>query len=339
VSGLLAATLLLWAAFREVRFAEVRALLGGRVEILLLVVVPFAVANWIDAKGWQRLLRQLGSTVRFRDVYATQLAGEAAILSLPMGFAVSEPMRAMLLGRRANVAIDMGVASTLARKAFLILAEGLVVGLAFVLGLETFQKVSHVVIGSAGLEWLALGASIFLCTAGLGMAVTLGRGAVATRALEFLRRFTPRRLAGVFERKGHKFTATDRALERFFSTDPRRLGPALAWYVAVWLFEALEVFVVLRVLGAPVTFVEALSMEAALAFLRSLVVFLPAGLGLQDLGYVLFLRALGVPDALIVGAAFSVVKRCKEGLWVAIGYSCLLASRRPATPVVSEALA
>jgi uncharacterized membrane protein YbhN (UPF0104 family) len=49
----------------------------------------------------------------------------------------------------------------------------------------------------------------------------------------------------------------------------------------------------------------------------------PAGLGVQDVSYLAFLRALGVPDALNVAAAFLLLKRAKECFWAAVGYAIL----------------
>lgn len=337
-AGLLVACLALWATFRHVDGERLRAVLDRGFSIALLIVVPFGLINLVDAKGWQFVLSRLGARVRLGDVYVTQLAGEAAILSLPLGFAVSEPLRPFLLGRRARVSIDTAVASTLARKTFLILAEGLVVALACLLGAATFHKVSEHLLGVSGLEWLTLFVAVLLCGIGFGMALLLRRGTLATRVLGALRGFRLGRLVHYVDRRGTAFTATDAALARFFSSNPWQLLPGLGWYALVWLLEAVEAYVVLQVLGADVTFVEALSAEAALAFLRSVVVFLPAGLGVQDLGYVLFLQALGVPDALVLGAAFSIVKRSKEALWIAVGYGCLFLSKQaPARTVVEVA--
>jgi glycosyltransferase 2 family protein len=339
LSGLAIAVLLLWSLFREVRFDAVFELLDDRLAVVLLLLVPCALVNLVDAKGWQWLLQRFGATVRLRDVFATHLAGEAAIMSLPMGFAVSEPLRPFLLGRRAGVAVGTAVASTLARKVFLIFAEGLVVALAFFLGLQTFRRVSEATLGTGGLEWLTAGAALLLCSMGWVMGVSFGQGVVATKVLGLLRRIPPGRLAKLFERRGEAFTATDRALQRFFATPPRYLLPVLGCYLGVWLLESCEAYVVLRVLGARISFVEALSMEAALSFLRSVVVVLPAGLGVQDLGYVVFLRALGVQEPLVVGAAFSVIKRCKEGLWIGIGYACWFVTRQKPVPIAEETLA
>jgi uncharacterized membrane protein YbhN (UPF0104 family) len=55
--------------------------------------------------------------------------------------------------------------------------------------------------------------------------------------------------------------------------------------------------------------------------------FVPAGLGVQDLGYFAFFSALGVPDAMGVGAAFVLLKRTKELFWVCVGYTLLFGLR------------
>jgi hypothetical protein len=85
--------------------------------------------------------------------------------------------------------------------------------------------------------------------------------------------------------------------------------------------------VILRVLGAPLGFRDVIAFEAGLALVRHLVFFLPAGLGVQDLGYVAFLGALGLPRAALFAAAFVVLKRVKEAVWVAIGYLLFFALR------------
>jgi len=67
-----------------------------------------------------------------------------------------------------------------------------------------------------------------------------------------------------------------------------------------------------------------------LSFLKNVLFVLPAGIGVQDVGYVSCLSALGVPDALTIGAAFSALKRGKELFWAAVGYALLTADLRPA---------
>jgi uncharacterized membrane protein YbhN (UPF0104 family) len=79
--------------------------------------------------------------------------------------------------------------------------------------------------------------------------------------------------------------------------------------------------------------------EATLILVRAMAVPVPAGLGVQDAGYVLCLRALAVPDATTVGAAFVLLKRGKDLFWILLGFLLLGVGRRPgdvSAPVVAE---
>ena len=62
----------------------------------------------------------------------------------------------------------------------------------------------------------------------------------------------------------------------------------------------------------------------------------PAGLGVQDAAYVLCLRALGVPDATTLGAAFVVIKRGKDLFWIVVGFLLLGLGRREGEPALSS---
>ena len=67
-----------------------------------------------------------------------------------------------------------------------------------------------------------------------------------------------------------------------------------------------------------------------MVFARNAAFFVPAGLGIQDAGYLAFLSAFGAAAPL--AAAFIVVKRTKELIWIAIGYVALLALERRQPP-------
>ena len=68
-------------------------------------------------------------------------------------------------------------------------------------------------------------------------------------------------------------------------------------------------------------FTTALVVETAIIVVRSVAVPVPAGLGVQDVGYVLCLRALGVPDATTVATAFVLLKRGKDLFWILVGFA------------------
>ena len=57
----------------------------------------------------------------------------------------------------------------------------------------------------------------------------------------------------------------------------KRAGAAAAWrMLGLWVFEGLESYVILRLLGAPLGVIEVLSFDAALSVVRSTAMFAPA---------------------------------------------------------------
>jgi hypothetical protein len=72
------------------------------------------------------------------------------------------------------------------------------------------------------------------------------------------------------------------------------------------------------------SFATVLAFEPVVSFARSAAFFIPAGLGVQDAGYMAFLRNAAVPDAVNRAAAFVLLKRFKELVWIAVGWTLLL---------------
>jgi uncharacterized membrane protein YbhN (UPF0104 family) len=103
------------------------------------------------------------------------------------------------------------------------------------------------------------------------------------------------------------------------------------------LIESIETFFILGCLHSGLSFAAVLSFESFLSLARAVVFVLPAGLGVQDIGYVAFLDAVGVPGAASVGAAFVVAKRAKEAFWIAMGWSWLCLSRGRPSVIASAA--
>jgi hypothetical protein len=132
-----------------------------------------------------------------------------------------------------------------------------------------------------------------------------------------------------FEERRDRFLAVDAHCGRL-AAGGRRLAAATAWFYLGWLVESVETFVLLSLLGARVDFSAVLAIEASVALIRSLTAFAPAGLGFQDASYLGFFHAFALADWANVGAAFMVLKRGKEALWVLVGYLLLIGERAPA---------
>lgn len=96
---------------------------------------------------------------------------------------------------------------------------------------------------------------------------------------------------------------------------------AVVWNVASalagWLLDAGETFILLRILGAPVTAGEAIAVESAVSLVRAAAFAVPGGMGFQDLGYHELLRGVaGEP----VAAAFVLLKRARDVFWIGAGF-------------------
>jgi uncharacterized protein (TIRG00374 family) len=117
----------------------------------------------------------------------------------------------------------------------------------------------------------------------------------------------------------------------FFEAERRALALPMLLYSAGWLVRGVETWIFLRVLGVDVSFVTALVVEVAIIVVRSAAVPVPAGLGVQDVAYVLCFRALGVPDATTVATAFVVLKRGKDLFWILVGFALMALGEREAS--------
>lgn len=298
-----------------------------------LVLLPQLASLAIESLGWQRAFRLIGCRPAFTSLWRVRLATEALSQSLPAGALICESVKPLLLGRRCGLSVEASVAGMAARKYLLALSQAVYVGVLTLLGFDAVQRVSRSVIGIDGLAWVGLAAGVSLLCVALVMRQVFGRGRAAERVLALVKRlpFEGARRFGADAAAG--FQRTDRAMERFFGSKPRELvGPALL-FLGGWLLESLETWLILRVLGVELGFVEIASFEVLLSFLRNVLFVLPAGLGVQDLGYVTFVAALGVPDAANVGAAFVVLKRAKELFWIGAGYTLLGFELKPAKAV------
>jgi uncharacterized protein (TIRG00374 family) len=204
-----------------------------------------------------------------------------------------------------------------------VLAHGLFLALATLLTWPALDRASRAAIGRGGLPWLLLGAALALTVVALAGALATARGRVADRLHRRLDRWGGRWLGSWLERNAVRFAHADAGLASFFTREEAGLVPPLLLYLLAWLFRALETLLFLFLLGVQVSLAEAMVIESALILVRAMAVPVPGGLGVQDVGYVLLFRALALPDATTVGAAFVVMKRGKDVFWVTVGFLVL----------------
>jgi len=315
-----------------VRTADVRGALpviAAAGPVLALGLVPFLGQIALDALAWRTLLAGLGHRVAWYRLITIRLATEAVLQTMPGGSLIGESLKPYLLRRVAAVPLGHTVASVGLKRGLLALAEAGYLGIALAAAHALYTRCSPAIVGTEGLAWYIAAAIAALAIVAIALLVTLLSAAIADRARRALARLPSRRLRAGLEARRAGFAATDTALVAL-GRRPARLAIAWALLLAAWLIETAETFLLCRLVGADLDLVHVLAMEAAVVFARNVAFFVPAGLGVQDAGYLAFLAAYGVASPL--AAAFVVVKRTKELIWIASGYLLLLAGQRRHRP-------
>jgi uncharacterized membrane protein YbhN (UPF0104 family) len=333
--GVFVAVGLLGLTFKDLDIAAVSHVLArlGPAS-MLAVLVPMGAALTLESLGWAWAFRRAGHDVPLWGMWRVRVTSEALALTLPAGMLFCESTKPFLLARHCGLRTEVSLAGMATRKYLLLVSQSVYIACFALLGAPFLEQASVHIIGRSGLSWLLIACGgIVLGAATLG-GVSLRDGRIAERVRRVLGRLPLKGLRRRLERGQHRFFDTDGELRRFFPGSLLAASRPAPLFLVGWLLEAVETFLILRLLGVELPFEAVAAFEVALSLLRHLTFVLPGGLGVQDLGYVACLRALGASDPLTLGAAFVLIKRAKELTWALVGYSFFAADlRATATPL------
>jgi uncharacterized protein (TIRG00374 family) len=294
--------------------------LGWRLPLLLLP--NFAVAV-LETIGWRHSLARLGPVPRFRSLLRVRLVTEAVMLGLPSGAVISESLQPYLLKRRCGMPFESAVVAGVGRKSFVVVSHGIVMAVSTILAWPLLTRISKATIGRGGLPWVLTVSALFMVGA-FGFGIVAGaNGRLAERFRRGLDRVFGRWMGGWLARHAGRFQRADEHMSRFFRREPWGLVVSMLFYCAGWIVRGLETLAFLRLLDVSIPYNVAILLESTLVLVRSVAVPVPAGLGVQDVGYVLSLRAIGIPDATTVSAAFVLMKRGRDVFWIIVGFLLL----------------
>lgn len=280
--------------------------LGARSPLVLL---PFVVIAWMDARGWRCTLPGGGAYVPMRAVYMARLAGEA-VNSLTPTAALGEPVKAYLL-RPWGVTGSDGLASIVIAKTALTVAQSFFV----VLGIAAlFDRLDRGLVGG-------LIVALFLAACAgfaVGM-VWLQQQGPATTVFGWLRRVVPR--ARFLARLEPRVAEIDARLVDFYRIERSGFVRAAAWNMGGWLLGVVEVQVMMALIQEPISFLDALIIEALAQPIRALSIVIPGGIGTQEVGGVALCTFLGMPEPIAV--TLWLLKRGRELVFDGVGLAYL----------------
>jgi len=261
--------------------------------------------------------------VSFAALFRIRWAGEAVNGVLPSAYVGGEAVKVFLL-QRLGVPARVGASSAVLSKTAQSVAQLHCLLLAAVAFLELNQN-------HPGLR--------------AGMSVVLGVGVLLLLALCWIQKrglfASLIGLAGAFrlnlafhEKRRGKLLELDRAITGFYREHRPRFYASIGFYLGGWLLDTLEIYVVSRLLAMPISWPQALAVEAFTGVAKALGMWVPGSLGIQDSGILMLGRLAGLPDTLSV--AYALLRRAREIIFTLLCWLLLYANRTSLRTIKAE---
>jgi len=311
VAAMLGVVLLLYLLRRaglSAVLVNIRMLGAGLVVIIALGGVSHLLKAW----AWRLTLGEAGREVAVPRMVALRLVSEAAAQLGLAGRVAGETMRVALLG--PSVPVSSGISSAALDQGLYMVTGAIVsvVGLVIALARIALPHVLEVYL-------------LLFCLALLGFVGAIGF-AVQQRRLGLSQAF---RLAGriprcqsFFEEKYSLIQSTESKMLDFCHQSPGRFWGSAGLNVAAHVLAILEVYLILVFLGAKLSFVSALVVEALTKLVNVIGAVNPGNIGTYEGGNVFILKMFGLGSA--VGLTLGIARRVRALFWTGAGVICLV---------------
>jgi len=272
-----------------------------------LLILPYGLTCYLWALSWRFLLVSKVGCPPMSRLFFVRLGGESLNQLTPTASLGGEPFKALRL-QADGVAWQEATASLVIHKALTVLS----------LVLYIFLGLALIPVALPGIpQRLALFSclgTLLLATAGIAF-VIVQRNNPCLSFSRLLQRFGLR--PAILVAKEAELASLDAFLAAFYREQPRAGLLALLFFFLGWTAHALEVYLIFRLMGHPISFSLALCLDALSQLVAGLGFMIPASLGVQDGGNILL--SLGFNLGATLGAGFSIVRRFREAFWLLLG--------------------
>ena len=310
VAGLLGALLLA----NLVRRAGPSALLESVATLgwgLILVLALGGVSHLVKTWAWRITLLDEKHHVSFGRMLGLRLSSEAVGQFGVLGQVSGETLRVSLMS--PTVPLASGIASVALDRALFVVTAALVSAMGLIALLAVLPLPPNLS-RYAGLSVFVL-LGVILVTA-LAAHRRWPVFSWSTRLLSRVPHFN-----GWMERKQSLIHSIEIKLFDFYHQTPRAFWASFALNLACHLAAVLEVFVILWLMGAKISFVAALATEAWTKMVNILGLFNPGNIGTYEGGTMLVAKMLGLSGA--AGLTLGLTRRFRAIFWAAVGGLCL----------------
>ncbi len=271
-----------------------------------LLLVPYGLVNLFGAFSWRSLFPNKTSRPSLGQLFWLRLSGDSLNQLTPTASIGGELFRIQRLNA-LGVSWDDATISVVIQKAIFVLS--------LVLYILTGLSLTALTLDTKGLDlgWLGV-ATLVLGFAGLTF-IAIQRKNPFVSGIHFLEKFglCPR----ILKQKETELASLDSSLAGFYRENPRLAFISFLWLFTSWLLHGTEVFIIFRLLGHPIDWSIALSLDALVMLFAALGFMIPGSLGVQDGGAILVSAGFGLGSSL--GAAFCIMRRIREAFWLSLG--------------------
>jgi len=271
---------------------------------------------FLQACAWSIIQAAHFRRVPLLRLYRTKIISDSLNTLLPSANIGGDAARAFLI--KSHAPLKEGIPGVLVDKTVEAFAAALFLATGFLLGLTVVRLPA----------WMEVVAAICLAgtVAGIALFIVLQlKGALWT--IDRVARIFPRvrRLAAGRER--HIRDLDDNIGTVYKHLDIRTVAATALHYTARAL-GAVEVFTIMKVLGAPLTAVQALFTSAGVTIINTAFFIVPGQFGVQESAHILVLRILGFSATL--GLSLGVIRRIRKLATSAVGL--ILYATHPKSP-------
>ena len=311
--------------FSLLNFTTVVALLERAGWRSALVLLPALLATVADTAGWASCVVRYSIRGLVPRLLHARLGCDALCNSLPAGVAWGETLRPVWLQQLCTIDAAESVASCVLAKVNMAAAQALYIcaTLGCLYAARAMGKGFLLTPVGVGPTVMA-GLFLLVILAGLSLMYT---GSCLTRGLALAKKIPWSRMQHHLAGLTTAVLQIDGYLRDFRVHHLKRLGQSLASFFVGWILMGCESLAILTFLNVPTSPGMALSLEALASLLRIVFFFIPSALGASEIGYATLIAAFGIPDPVAVSAAFVVLKRSREVVWILLGYAALFRHR------------
>jgi uncharacterized protein (TIRG00374 family) len=301
--GVLLLTYLVWRA-GPAKLLESIATIGWG---LGLVIALGGVSHLVKTWAWRLTLLDEKRQVSFVRMFGLRLGSEAVGQFGALGQMFGENLRVALLS--STIPLATGIASVTLDRAFFVLSAAVVSTVGLIAVLVVWQ-LPHILS-----LYACVFASILLSVILVAALAVRKRWPVFSGSAQILGRI--RIFSAWIDRERSLIHSVERKLLDFYHHTPRAFWGSFMLNLVCHGAAILEVYLILWLMGAKISFLAALAIEALTKLVNLLGIFNPGNIGTYEGGNMLIARMFGLGAS--AGLTLGLIRRVRGIFWAAVG--------------------